>query len=61
MPRHLFIERTSADEQNICRIDLNKFLVGVLTTTLRRNIDRRTLQNLQKSLLHTLTRHVARD
>ena len=55
------IERTSADEKNICRIDLNKLLVGVLASTLRRNIDRRTLQNLQQCLLHTLARHIARN
>ena len=37
----------------------NHFLLGMLAAALRRNTGNRTLQNLQKSLLHTLTGYIA--
>ena len=55
------IKSTAANKENVLGIDLNKFLVGVLSTTLRRNVGYRSFQDFEKCLLHTLTRNVARD
>ena len=55
------LKRTAADEENIVRVDLDKFLVRVLAPALRRDVGDRTLDNLQQRLLHTLAGNVARD
>ena len=55
------VESTAADKEDIRGIDLNKLLLRVLATALRRHIDHRTLQNLEQCLLHTLARHIASD
>ena len=62
--RHDFVEpreRTGDDEQNIRRVDLEEFLVGVLSTALGRNARNGSLKNLEKSLLNTFARYVAGD
>src|SRR5215213_517073 len=51
----------TANEKNISRIDREEFLVRVLATTLRWDISDRPFKDLQECLLHTFTRHVARD
>ena len=42
-------------------VHLNKLLVGVLASALRRNIGNRTLQYLQQCLLYTLAGHIPSD
>ena len=39
------VERAAADEENVGCIDLNKLLVGVLPSALRRHRGNRALQN----------------
>src|ERR1044072_1760536 len=51
----------TADEKNISRVDREELLVRVLATTLRRHVRDSAFKNLQERLLHTFTRHVARD
>ena len=55
------IERAAAYEENILCIDLDKLLIRVLAPALRRNIGNCSLKNLEKSLLYSLTRYVARN
>src|SRR5262249_32652057 len=54
-------EGPPADEQDVGRIDLEKFLLGVLSAALGRDAGSRPLDDLEKRLLHTLAGHVARD
>ena len=55
------VESASADEQDVRRVDLDEFLVGVLASALGRHVDHRSLENLEQGLLYALARHVARD
>ena len=48
------IERAAADEQDIGGINLDKLLMRMFAAALRRDVGRRTLQDLQKRLLHAL-------
>src|SRR4029077_435335 len=63
LPDDLFqaVERATADEQDIGRIDLHEFLVRVLAPALRRHAGDRAFDQLQQRLLDTFTRHVAGD
>ena len=55
------VERTAADEEDVARIDLDIFLVGMLATTLRRHVHGGSLEQLQQSLLHAFTADIARN
>ena len=54
-------ERTAQDEQDVRRVDVDEFLLGVLAPALRRHGGLGALDDFQKRLLHALARHVARD
>src|SRR5262249_14851381 len=54
-------KRATTDEQNVRGVDLQELLLWVLAAALRRNRGDRPFHDLQQSLLHALTRHVARD
>ena len=55
------VERTAADEEDVGGVDLDELLLGVLAAALRGNIADGAFQDLQQSLLHTFTAHVAGD
>ena len=55
------LERAAADKQDILCVNLDKFLLRVLASALRRDISDRALQNLEQRLLHALAGDVARD
>ena len=55
------IEGTTTDEEDISRIHRDILLIRMLTSTLRRHVYIGTLQQLEQSLLHTLTTHVTGD
>ncbi len=55
------VESTSADKEDIFRIDLNHLLLGVLTSPLRRHVDNRAFQHLKQALLYAFSAHIARD
>ena len=55
------IERATTDKQYIPRIYMDIVLIGVFTATLWRNIDHRSFQKFQQTLLHALTAYVTRD
>ena len=55
------VEGSAADEQDVACIHVDVVLVGVLTASLGRYIDHRTLEQLQQSLLYAFTANVARD
>src|SRR6185503_1043942 len=52
---------STANEQDVSRINSSEFLVRMLASTLRRNICNRALQYLQQCLLHALARNIACD
>jgi hypothetical protein len=54
-------ERAAAHEQDVRGVDLEKFLVRMLATTLRRHRRDRAFNDLQERLLHALARHIADD
>src|SRR5262249_59942200 len=54
-------ERAAADEQNVARVDLEEFLVGMLASTLRRDVGDGPFEDLQERLLNAFTRDVTRD
>src|SRR5262249_5081613 len=54
-------ERTSTDEEDVGRIDLEELLLGVLATALRRHAGGRPLDDLEERLLHALARDGAVD
>ena len=54
-------EGPAADEQDVGRVDLDEFLMGVLAAALGRHRRGRPLQDLEQRLLHTLARHVTGD
>ena len=51
----------TADKQNVSRIDLDKVLMRMFATTLRRHIYNRAFDNLQQSLLDALARNISGD
>ena len=52
------VESATTDEQDVACIDMHIVLVGMFAATLWRHVD---LEQLEQSLLHTLTAHVASD
>ena len=54
---HLFqtVKSAAADEQDVGGIDLNKFLLGMLSAALRRHVGDGAFQNFQQCLLHAFT------
>ena len=54
-------KRAAAHEENVGRVDLEKFLLRVLAAALRRDRGDGPLHDLQKRLLDAFARHVARD
>src|SRR5687767_2493307 len=54
-------ELASEDEEDVRRVDLDEFLMGVLASALRRNVGDRALDDLQQRLLDTLAADVAGD
>ena len=55
------IEGTTTDKQDVPGIHMDIILVRMLTATLGRHVHHRTLQQFQKSLLHTLTTDITGD
>jgi len=55
------VEGASAYEQDIRGVKLQKFLMRMLTPTLRRNICNRAFENFQQCLLYSLTADIARN
>jgi len=49
----------ATDEENLGRIDLEKFLLGMFASPLRRDTRHGPLKNLQERLLDALAGHVA--
>ena len=49
-------KRAAAEEQNVCRVDREEFLMRMFAAALRRNIGDRAFEYLQQRLLHTFTR-----
>ena len=54
-------KRTTTDEQDLGRINLQELLLRMFTATLRWNGCNRTFDQLQQRLLHALTRYVTGD
>src|SRR5215467_10944218 len=54
-------ECTAADEKNFLGINLYVFLMGMLASTLGRNITRAAFQDFQQRLLHAFARDIAGD
>src|SRR5271157_1629867 len=54
-------EGSSADEEDVRRVDAQHFLVGMLAASLGRHGRHRAFHDLQQRLLHALARHVAGD
>ena len=52
-------ERASQNEKDVRRVDVDEFLIRVLSSALRRNGSLRALDDFQKSLLHAFARNVA--
>ena len=55
------IKGASADEQYVTGINMNVFLVGMLTTALRGHVDIGTFKQFQQSLLNALATDIASD
>lgn len=55
------VKRTAANEENLRRINLNKILVRVLTSTIGRDVGYRTFKNFQKRLLNAFAGHITRN
>ena len=53
------IECTTTNEKDVFRVYGNHLLVGVLASSLRRNIDHRTFKQFEQSLLHPFTADIA--
>ena len=51
--------RAAADEQDVRRVDLQELLLRMLASALRGNGGGGAFHQLEQSLLHTFTRHVA--
>ena len=54
------LKRAAAYEQHIVGFDLQKVLVGMLASALRRHVRRAALYDFQQRLLHALARHIPR-
>ena len=54
-------ERSAAEKKNVRGVHRSKFLMGMLTATLRRHIGNRAFQYLQQRLLHAFAGNVAGD
>jgi hypothetical protein len=54
-------EGAAADEEDVRRVHLQEFLLGMLAPALRRDGGDRALHDLEERLLHALARHVAGD
>ena len=54
-------KRAAADKQNVTSVDLHRLHLTMLTRALHRHGCHSTFQNLQQSLLHALTAHIAGD
>src|SRR4029077_5459629 len=54
-------KRTTANKEDIRRVNWSKFLMRMLAPALGRNVRNRTFQNLQQCLLHAFAGDVARD
>src|SRR5215216_6565376 len=54
-------KRAATNEENVRRVDREELLVRMLAASLRWNVSNRSFEDLQERLLHSLTRHVARD
>src|SRR3954466_6109051 len=52
---------STANEEDVCRINSSEFLVRMLASTLQRNVRHRSFEDLQQCLLHALPRHIAGD
>ena len=52
---------TAADEQDVGRVDLEQFLLGMLAAAGGRNACHRALKNLKQCLLNALARNIAGD
>ena len=55
------VECSAAYKQDVSRVYVNVILVGMLTSTLWRNVNRGSFQQFQQSLLHAFATHVARN
>ena len=55
------IEGATTDKQDVPRVYMNILLIRMLTSTLGRHIHNRTLQQFQKSLLHTFATDITGD
>src|SRR5690554_1953936 len=54
-------ERSSADEEDIRGVDLQKFLLRMFAAALGRDVRDRPLDDLEQGLLHAFAAHIARD
>src|SRR5690349_17368714 len=54
-------ESTTADEENVGRINREEFLMRMFATALWWNVCDRAFENLQERLLHSFAGHVACD
>src|SRR5699024_7035022 len=55
------IERAAADKEDVGGVDLDKVLMRVLASALRRNVCRRTFEHFVQCLLYALARYVSGD
>ena len=55
------VKGTTANKQDVCSIDLDKFLMRMLSSSLRRYACNGSFQNFQKCLLYALTGHISGD
>ena len=55
------IEGTTTDEKNVIGVEMHIVLIGMLASTLWRNVYDRTFQQFEQTLLYTLTRNIACD
>src|SRR5699024_9160089 len=55
------VERSAEDEENICRVDLDRLLVRMLASALRRYTCSSSFKNFKERLLHAFTGYVSRN
>ena len=55
------VKGTSADEEDLLRIDLDKLLLGMLATAIRGDVDDTPLEQFEKALLDPLATHITGD
>ena len=51
----------ATDEEDITGVDMNKLLIRMLASSLRRYVHNRSFEHLQQALLHSFSAHVTRD